>query len=156
HPTGLRIVTESIDSVRSLTVGVWIKTGSRHEDIKVAGITHFLEHMLFKGTEKRSAFDIVQGIESVGGYLNAFTSSEYTCYYIRCLDSELQKSLDVLFDMVQHSKLPLEEIEKEKKVVIEEMKMYRDNPDDYIFEEFTGQIFNQHPLGRPIIGYEST
>ncbi len=156
HPTGLRIITETIDSVRSLTVGVWIKTGSRHEDVKVAGITHFLEHMLFKGTEKRSAFDIVQSIESVGGYLNAFTSSEYTCYYVRCLDSELQKSLDVLFDMVQHSKLPLEEIEKEKKVVIEEMKMYRDNPDDYIFEEFTGQIFNQHPLGRPIIGYEST
>ena len=90
HPTGLRIITETIDSVRSLTVGVWIKTGSRHEDVKVAGITHFLEHMLFKGTEKRSAFDIVQSIESVGGYLNAFTSSEYTCYYVRCLDSELQ------------------------------------------------------------------
>lgn len=156
HSSGLRVVTETIDSVRSLTVGVWIKTGSRNESTKVAGITHFLEHMLFKGTEKRTAFDIVQGIESVGGYLNAFTSSEYTCYYIRCLDTELSKALDVLFDMVQNSTLPDEEITKEKKVVIEEMKMYRDNPDDYIFEEFTSQIFSQHPLGRPIIGYEET
>lgn len=156
HSSGLRVVTETIDSVRSLTVGIWIKTGSRNESVKVAGITHFLEHMLFKGTEKRTAFDIVQGIESVGGYLNAFTSSEYTCYYIRCLDTELDKALDILFDMVQNSTLPEEEITKEKKVVIEEMKMYRDNPDDYIFEEFTSQIFSQHPLGRPIIGYEET
>jgi predicted Zn-dependent peptidase len=156
HSSGLRVVTETIDSVRSLTVGIWIKTGSRNESVKVAGITHFLEHMLFKGTDRRTAFDIVQGIESVGGYLNAFTSSEYTCYYIRCLDTELDKAIDVLFDMVQNSTLPDEEITKEKKVVIEEMKMYRDNPDDYIFEEFTAQIFNQHPLGRPIIGYEET
>jgi predicted Zn-dependent peptidase len=156
HSSGLRIITESIDTVRSVSVGIWVKTGSRHEQANVAGITHFLEHMLFKGTEKRTAYDIVQGVESVGGYLNAFTSSEYTCYYVRCLDSELHKSLDVLFDMIQHSTLPTDEIEKEKKVVLEEMKMYRDNPDDYIFEEFTGQIFNQHPLGRPIIGYEST
>lgn len=156
HTSGLRIITETIDSVRSLSVGIWVKTGSRHEKSTVAGITHFLEHMLFKGTDTRSAFEIVHGVESVGGYLNAFTSSEYTCYYVRCLDSELRKSLDILIDMVQHSALPPDEIEKEKKVVIEEMKMYRDNPDDYIFEEFTGQIFNQHPLGRPIIGYEST
>lgn len=156
HSSGLRIITESIDSVRSLSVGIWVKTGSRHEKTTVAGITHFLEHMLFKGTNSRSAFEIVHGVESVGGYLNAFTSSEYTCYYVRCLDSELRKSLDILIDMVQHAALPPDEIEKEKKVVIEEMKMYRDNPDDYIFEEFTGQIFNQHPLGRPIIGYEST
>lgn len=156
HPSGLRIITESIDSVRSVSVGIWVKTGSRHESSTVAGITHFLEHMLFKGTESRSAFEIVQGVESVGGYLNAFTSTEYTCYYVRCLDSEMRKSLEILIDMVQHAALPPEEIEKEKKVVIEEMKMYRDNPDDYIFEEFTGQLFNQHPLGRPIIGYEST
>lgn len=156
HDSGLRIVTESINSVRSLTVGIWVKTGSRDESASIAGVTHFLEHMMFKGTQRRSAYQIVQEIESVGGYINAFTSSEYTCYYIRCLDSELKRSLDILFDMLQNAALPLEEIEKEKKVVIEEMKMYRDNPDDYIFEEFTGQIFNQHPLGRPIIGYEST
>jgi predicted Zn-dependent peptidase len=83
HTSGLRIITESIDTVRSISVGIWVKTGSRHEHANVAGITHFLEHMLFKGTEKRTAYDIVQGVESVGGYLNAFTSSEYTCYYVR-------------------------------------------------------------------------
>lgn len=156
HPSGIRIVTEFNDSVRSVSVGIWVKTGSRNERSQVAGITHFLEHMLFKGTENRSAFDIVQNVESVGGYLNAFTSSEYTCYYVRCLDSEFSTALDVLSDMVQHPLFPAEEVEKEKKVVIEEMKMYRDNPDDFVFENFTGQMFSQHPLGRPIIGYEET
>ena len=156
HASGIRIVTESIDTVRSLTVGIWVKTGSRNERANQAGVTHFLEHMLFKGTEKRSAFELVQQVESAGGYLNAFTSSEYTCYYARCLDTELERCLDVLSDMVQHSAFPSDEIEKEKKVVLEEMKMYRDNPDDYVFEVFTGQIFDQHPLGRPIIGFEET
>lgn len=155
-PNGLRIVTESIRTVRSLSVGIWIKTGSRHEKESEAGITHFLEHMLFKGTEKRSAYDIALSMEAVGGYLNAFTSPELTCYYARCLDSELDTALDVLADMVLNSKFPEEEIEKEKKVVIEEMKMYRDNPEDFIFEEFHKQLFMPHPLGRPIIGYEST
>jgi predicted Zn-dependent peptidase len=155
-PGGLRIITESIDSVRSLSVGVWVKTGSRDETDRQAGITHFLEHMLFKGTQKRSAFEIAQTMEAVGGYLNAFTSSEYTCYYTRCLDTELENALDVLSDMVLHSTFPEKEIEKEKKVVIEEMKMYRDSPDDYVFEQFNGLIFEGHPLGRPIIGYEHT
>ncbi len=155
-PNGLRIVTESIRTVRSLSVGIWVKTGSRHEKEEEAGITHFLEHMLFKGTERRSAYDIAQSMESVGGYLNAFTSPELTCYYARCLDTELDTALDVLTDMVIHSLFPEVEIEKEKKVVIEEMKMYRDNPEDFIFEEFHKQLFQPHPLGRPIIGYEST
>lgn len=155
-PSGLRILTETIDSVRSIAVGIWVKTGSRHERDEMAGITHFLEHMLFKGTEHRNAFDISSSIEAAGGYLNAFTSSEYTCYYARCLDTELETALDVLSDMVLHSQFPEEEIEKEKKVVIEEMKMYRDSPEDYIFEEFSSQVFENHPLGRPIIGFEST
>ena len=155
-PSGLRIVTESIRTVRSLSVGIWVKTGSRHEKEPEAGITHFLEHMLFKGTENRSAYDIALSMEAVGGYLNAFTSPELTCYYARCLDSELDTALDVLTDMVLHSRFPEEEIEKEKKVVIEEMKMYRDNPEDFIFEEFHKQLFLPHPLGRPIIGFEST
>ncbi len=154
--SGLRVITEHIDSVRSLSVGIWVKTGSRHETDRQAGITHFLEHMLFKGTQKRSAYDIAFSMESVGGYLNAFTSSEYTCYYTRCLDTELERALDVLSDMVLSASLPEKEIEKEKKVVVEEMKMYRDSPDDYVFEEFTGMIFAKHPLGRPIIGYENT
>ncbi|MBO6792269.1 MAG: insulinase family protein [Balneolaceae bacterium] len=155
-PNGLRIVTERIESVKSISVGIWVKTGSRNETAKQAGITHFLEHMLFKGTDKRTAFDIAQSMESVGGYLNAFTSSEYTCYYARCVDDQLGRALDVLSDMVLNPIFPEEEIEKEKKVVVEEMKMYRDSPDDYLFEEFTTKLFEGHPLGRPVIGFEDT
>lgn len=155
-PNGLRIVTERIESVKSISVGIWVKTGSRHETEKQSGITHFLEHMLFKGTEKRTAYDIALSMESVGGYLNAFTSSEYTCYYARCVNTQLDRALDVLSDMVLHPAFPEEEVEKEKKVVIEEMKMYRDSPDDYLFEEFNGKMFEGHELGRPVIGFEET
>lgn len=153
---GLKIITEQVESMKSVAVGIWIKTGSRDEPDERAGITHFLEHMLFKGTEKRSAFDIALSMESVGGYMNAFTSNEYTCYYTRSLDSELNRALDVLTDMVKNSQFPEAEIEKEKKVVIEEMKMYRDSPEDYLFEKFSGKVFSDHPLGRPIIGFEET
>lgn len=155
-PNGLQIVSEKIDSVKSVTVGIWVKTGSRNETDEQAGITHFLEHMLFKGTENRSSYDIALSMESVGGYLNAFTSTEYTCYYARCLDTKLPVALDVLTDMVKNSTFPEEEMEKEKKVVLEEMKMYRDSPEDSLFEEFSRQSFNQHPIGRPVIGYENT
>jgi len=155
-PSGLRVVTEKVPTVKSVTVGIWVKTGSRNETEQQAGITHFLEHMLFKGTENRSSLDISMSMESVGGYLNAFTSSEYTCYYARCLDSELDKALDVLSDMVLHPSFPEKEITKEKKVVIEEMKMYRDSPSDYLFEKFSAQMFEEHPLGRPILGFEET
>lgn len=153
---GLKIATEQIESVKSVSVGIWVKTGSRNETDKQAGITHFLEHMLFKGTESRSSYDIAMSMESVGGYLNAFTSSEYTCYYSRCINTQLSKALDVLSDMVLNPSFLQEEIEKEKKVVIEEMKMYRDSPDDYLFEEFSNKLFEGHPLGRPIIGFEET
>jgi predicted Zn-dependent peptidase len=151
---GLRIVTEHIESVKSVSVGIWVKTGGRNETEKQAGITHFLEHMLFKGTDSRSSYDIALSMEAVGGYLNAFTSSEYTCYYARCLNTQLDRALDVLSDMVLHPSFPEEEVEKEKKVVIEEMKMYRDSPDDYLFEEFNSKIFEGHELGRPVLGYE--
>ena len=152
----LSLATESIDHMKSVAIGVWIKTGSRDESDAQAGITHFLEHMLFKGTATRSAKEIAQHIESKGGYLNAFTSSEYTCYVVRCVDTELESSLDVLSDMILHSTFPEEELEKEKKVVLEEMKMYKDSPDDVIFEEFSSMMFPDHPLGRPIIGFEPT
>ena len=155
-PNGLTIVTEHIPSVKSVTAGIWVKSGARHETKQQAGVTHFLEHMLFKGTKNRTAFEIAQSMESVGGYLNAFTSTEYTCYYARCLDTELHTALDVLSDMVMNPVFPKDEIEKEKKVVIEEMKMYRDSPDDYLFEEFTSHLFKDHPLGRPILGYEES
>ncbi|MAO64925.1 MAG: peptidase M16 [Balneola sp.] len=153
---GLRIVTEHIDSVKSVSVGIWVKTGGRNETEKQAGITHFLEHMLFKGTDSRTSYDVALSMESVGGYLNAFTSSEYTCYYARCVNTQLDRALDVLSDMVLHPSFPEEEIEKEKKVVIEEMKMYRDSPDDYLFEEFNSKIFEGHELGRPVLGYEES
>lgn len=155
-PNGLRIVTEKIDSVKSISVGVWVKTGSRNETDKQAGVTHFLEHMLFKGTDRRTAYDIALSMESVGGYLNAFTSSEYTCYFARCVNTQMERALDVLSDMVLHPSFPEEEVEKEKKVVIEEMKMYRDSPDDYLFEEFSNRMFKGHELGRPILGFENT
>jgi len=155
-PNGLQVVTEHIDSVKSVTVGIWVKTGSRNETEEQAGITHFLEHMLFKGTENRSSYDIALSMEAVGGYLNAFTSTEYTCYYARCLDTKLPVALDVLSDMVRNSTFPEEEMEKEKKVVIEEMKMYRDSPEDTLFEEFSKQTFHKHPIGRPVIGFENT
>lgn len=155
-PNGLKIVTEHIDSIKSISAGIWVKTGSRNESDEQAGITHFLEHMLFKGTENRSSFEIAQSMESVGGYLNAFTSTEYTCYYARCLDSKLEDALDVLSDMVRHSTFPEEEMQKEKNVVLEEMKMYKDSPDDFILEEFNNQIFPDHPIGRPVLGFEDT
>src|SRR6056297_1190469 len=155
-PNGMQIVSEKIESVKSVTVGIWAKTGSRNESEKQAGITHFLEHMLFKGTKNRSSYDIALSMESVGGYLNAFTSTEYTCYYSRCLDTKLETALDVLTDMVRNSRFPEEEMLKEKKVVLEELKMYKDSPDDVIFEEFGSQIFKNHPIGRPIIGFENT
>lgn len=153
---GLKIVTEHVDSVKSVAVGIWAKTGSRNETHRMAGVTHFLEHMLFKGTESRSSLDIAMSMESVGGYLNAFTSSEYTCYYSRCLNTQLERALDVLSDMVLHPSFPEDEIEKEKKVVIEEMKMYRDSPDDYLFEQFSGHVFKGHPLGNSTLGFEDT
>lgn len=153
---GLTVITEKIDSVQSISAGIWVKTGSRNESKEQAGVTHFLEHMLFKGTENRSSYDIALSMESVGGYLNAFTSSEYTCYFSRCLSDKLPKALDVLSDMVLHPTFPEEEMEKEKKVVIEEMKMYRDQPRKYLFEQFSGDIFEGDSLGRPVIGFEET
>jgi predicted Zn-dependent peptidase len=155
-PNGLKIVTEHIESIKSVSAGIWVKTGSRNESEDLAGVTHFLEHMLFKGTENRTAFDIAQSMESVGGYLNAFTSTEYTCYFARCLDTQLSKALDVLSDMVRNSVFPDDELEKEKKVVLEEMKMYKDSPDDFVFELFSSRVFDNHPIGRPIIGFEET
>ncbi|NGP88908.1 M16 family metallopeptidase [Fodinibius halophilus] len=154
--SGLTIITEEVESVKSVSVGIWAETGSRNETEKQAGVTHFLEHMLFKGTESRSSLDIAMSMESVGGYLNAFTSSEYTCYFSRCLNSQLERALDVLSDMVLHPSFPEEEIEKEKNVVIEEMKMYRDSPKDYLFEKFSANIFSGHPLGMSTLGVEET
>lgn len=155
-PCGLRIVTETIPSVRSVAVGLWVDVGSRDEAEEEAGITHFIEHMVFKGTERRRTHQIAQRIEYVGGYLNAFTTKEHTCYYVRVLDEYLDRALDTLVDLAFRPRFPEREIEKEKEVILEEMKMYEDTPDEYIFDLFEELVYAGHPLGRPIVGREET
>ncbi|HLX12914.1 MAG TPA: pitrilysin family protein [Bacteroidota bacterium] len=151
-PNGIRIVTEDIPSVRSISIGVWIDVGSRDEKLETNGITHFIEHMVFKGTQRYSIQKIAQSLESVGGYLNAFTAKEHTCFYARLLDQHLEKSIDVISDLVQHPLFPEKELEKEKQVVIEEIKNLEDEPDDLIHEYFERSLFPRHSLGYPILG----
>jgi predicted Zn-dependent peptidase len=149
---GLRLVTETMPHVRSVTIGVWLTRGSRHESNDRAGIAHFVEHMLFKGTDTRSAEDIAQAIDSIGGQLDAFTAKEYAAYYIKVLDEHLPLAVDLLSDIVLHPAFPAEEIEREKKVILEEFKMVEDTPDDLVHEVFTEHFWAGHPLGRPILG----
>ncbi|MGB4504985.1 MAG: pitrilysin family protein [Syntrophaceticus sp.] len=149
---GVTIVSEEVPGVHSVAVGFWVKTGSRHEEPEEAGISHLIEHLLFKGTAKRNAKQIAEAIEEVGGQLNAFTSKEYTCYYVRVLAEYLPLAVDVLSDMVFNSLFREEDIAREKKVVAEEISMYEDTPDDIIHDYFSQTIWDGHPLGRPIIG----
>lgn len=149
---GIRVITEEIPSVKSASVGIWINTGSRNETDATSGISHFIEHMMFKGTKKRNFLQIAQSLESVGGYMNAFTSKEHTCYYARVLDEYVENAVDVLSDIVQHSIFPVKEMEKEKTVVLEEIKRSEDDPDDLVHEYFEKHLFGNHPFARPIIG----
>jgi predicted Zn-dependent peptidase len=151
-PNGLRLVTEQMPHVRSVSIGVWLTRGSRHEPADHAGIAHFVEHMLFKGTATRSAEDIAQQIDSIGGQLDAFTSKEYAGYYIKVLDEHLPVALDVLADLVTRPAFAPGEIAREQKVVLEEIKMVEDTPDDLVHEIFAERFWNGHPLGRPILG----
>lgn len=151
-PNGVRIVTELIPHVRSLSLGFWIETGSRDELPAKNGISHFIEHMVFKGTKKRSIREIAQSIESVGGYLNAFTSKEHTCFYSRVLDEHLELATDVLSDLTLSPTFPEKELLKEKNVVLEELKQSEDDPDDIIHDYFEKAIFKTNPLGMPVIG----
>jgi len=153
---GIRLLTESMPHVRSVSIGVWLTRGSRHEPEAQGGMAHFVEHMLFKGTETRSAEDIAQEIDSIGGQLDAFTSKEYAGYYIKVLDEHLPRALDVLSDVVQHPAFDADDIEREKKVVLEEIKMVEDTPDDLVHELFTQGFWPGHPLGRPILGTRET
>ncbi len=151
-PNGVRVVTEVIPHVRSLSLGFWIETGSRNELPAKNGISHFIEHMVFKGTKKRSIREIAQSIESVGGYLNAFTSKEHTCFYSRVLDEHLELATDVLSDLTLSPTFPEKELLKEKNVVLEELKQAEDDPDDIIHDYFEKAIFKTNPLGMPVIG----
>jgi predicted Zn-dependent peptidase len=149
---GLRLVTEAMPQVRSVSIGVWLTRGSRHEPAAHAGIAHFVEHMLFKGTDQRTAEDIAQQVDSIGGQLDAFTSKEYAGYYVKVLDEHLPVAMDVLTDLVSHPVFAPDDIEREKKVVLEEIKMVEDTPDDLVHEIFAESYWNGHPLGRPILG----
>lgn len=151
---GLRIVLESVPTVRSITIGIWVKTGSRNESDNLNGISHFLEHMFFKGTKTRSAQDIAESFDSIGGQVNAFTSKEYTCYYARVLDTYKEYALEVLADMFFESTFPEEEITRERKVIMEEIKMYEDTPDNHVHNLLSQAAYGEHPLGRSILGTE--
>jgi len=153
---GVRIVLENIPTVRSVAIGVWIGTGSRDENPVNNGISHFLEHMFFKGTTTRSAKEIAESFDSIGGQVNAFTSKEYTCYYAKVLDTHSQFALDVLADMFFNSTFVEEELNKERNVVLEEIKMYEDTPDDIVHDLLSRAVFGDHPLGYPILGTEET
>jgi predicted Zn-dependent peptidase len=151
-PNGVRLITEQMDHVRSVSVGVWLTRGSRHEPREHGGIAHFVEHMLFKGTSTRSAEDIAQQVDSLGGHLDAFTSKEYAGYYIKVLDEHLPTALDVLSDLVLDPAFDADDVEREKKVILEEIKMVEDTPDDLVHELFTQSFWPRHPLGQPILG----
>ncbi len=153
---GVRVVTETIPSVRSIAVGAWVDAGSRDETEAEAGLTHFIEHLVFKGTRARQGHHINQRMESVGGYLNAFTTKENTCFYARALDEHLARALDTTLDLVTQPTLPEREIEKEKDVVVEEIKMYEDAPEDHVYDHYEAAMYPAHPLGRPIIGTPET
>lgn len=153
-PSGIRVITEEIPHVRSVSIGAWIDVGSRDEDEQTNGISHFLEHMVFKGTKRYKIQGIARSLESVGGYLNAFTTKEHTCYYARILDEHLTKAVDVLSELVQHPAFPSHELEKEKQVVIEEIKNIEDDPDDLVHDYFDRVLYRNHPLSYPIIGTE--
>ncbi|MHB1407867.1 MAG: M16 family metallopeptidase, partial [Desulfitobacteriaceae bacterium] len=155
-PNGVRLITEEIDHIRSVAIGLWVGAGSRDEREGFEGISHFIEHMFFKGTQKRTARELAESLEAVGGQLNAFTTKEYTCYYAKVLDEDFDLALDVLSDMFFSSLFADKEIEKEKKVVIEEIKMYEDSPDELIHDLFSEYVWNDHPLGKPILGTEES
>jgi predicted Zn-dependent peptidase len=153
---GLRLITETMPHVRSVTIGVWLMRGSRHESDDLSGIAHFVEHMLFKGTDTRTAEDIAQAIDSIGGQLDAFTAKEYASYYIKVLDEHLPLAVELLSDIVLRPAFARDEIEREKKVILEEIKMVEDTPDDLVHELFTQHFWEGHPLGRPILGSKET
>jgi predicted Zn-dependent peptidase len=153
---GLIIVTETIPHIHSVSIGVWIRSGSRNETKNNNGIAHFLEHLMFKGTKKRSAREIARGLESVGGYLNAFTSKEQTCYYAEVLDSQLPRAIDILSDMLGNSLFSVKEIEKEREVILDEIDSVEDTPDDLVQDIFVEKLFPDNSLGYPILGTKDT
>jgi predicted Zn-dependent peptidase len=155
-PNGLVVITEPMEHVHSVSVGIWLRTGSRREPAELNGISHFIEHMLFKGTHRRTAEDIAREVDSVGGMLDAFTSKEMVCFNTRVLDEHLPKAFDVLADMVLDPKFDPADIEREQSVILEEIRMTQDNPEDLVHELFTQNFWSSHALGKPILGTPET
>ena len=155
-PNGVRVITEAMPHVRSVSVGIWIGTGSRRENQEQNGISHFIEHMLFKGTTHRSAEDIARSVDSIGGNLDAFTAKELVCFNTKVLDQHLSLAWDVLADLVLNPLFRQEDIEKEKGVILEEIKMEADSPDYLVHEIFSSNFWKDHPLGKPILGTRET
>jgi predicted Zn-dependent peptidase len=152
HSSGLRIVTEEVPSVRSAAVGIWVNVGSRDEAPATAGASHFLEHLLFKGTTSRTALEISSSIESVGGEMNAFTSKEYTCFYARVIDTDLPMAIEVVSDLITSSIVTALDVDAERKVVLEEIAMRDDDPSDLVHDLFSDTYYGDTPIGRPILG----
>ena len=155
-PNGLVVLTEPMEHVRSISAGIWLRSGSRREPAEVNGLSHFIEHMVFKGTRRRTAEDIAREVDSIGGMLDAFTSKEMVCFNTRVLDEHLHKAFDVLSDMLLEPKFAPEDIDRERSVVLEEIRMTQDNPEDLVHELFTQNFWNPHALARPILGTPET
>jgi predicted Zn-dependent peptidase len=155
-PNGLTVITEEMQHIRSVSIGIWVKTGSRDEDSEFNGISHFIEHMVFKGTEHRSAEDIARQVDSIGGNLDAFTAKECICFNVKLLDEHLPIAMDVLSDLVLHPVFDVKDITRERGVILEEIKMDEDSPDYLVHEIFTQSFWKDHPLGKPILGTRET
>ena len=155
-PNGVRLISEKLDTVRTVSVGIWVGNGSRYEPAALGGISHFIEHMIFKGTEKRSAQHIAIAIDALGGQANAFTDKECTCYYMKVLDKRLKNGISILADMFMHSRFAQEDIDLERGVVLEEIDMYEDSPEDVAIDKLFEQCYDGSALGRPILGTAET
>jgi len=153
---GVRVLHEKLEHVRSCALGVWVENGSCHEPDELAGISHYIEHMMFKGTESRTAADLAKAFDAIGGQVNAFTTKEHTCYYARTLDTHVQKAAELLCDMVLHSAFRPEDVDLERGVILEEIGMYEDTPEDLVSEILSAAVYPSQPLGRPILGTQGT
>jgi predicted Zn-dependent peptidase len=156
YDSGLRVVTEVMPEARSVALGFWVAAGSRDEAPRIAGSSHFLEHLLFKGTSSRSARDIAEAFDAIGGDLNAFSAKEYTCYYARILEPDLPMAIEFLSDMLRNSLIAKADLDAERQVILEEINMHEDAPDDLIHDVFTEALWPGHPLGRPVLGTSET
>src|SRR6478609_5583231 len=155
-PNGLVVISEEMQHIRSVSIGIWIKSGSRDEDPEWNGISHFIEHMVFKGTKHRSAEDIARQVDSIGGNMDAFTAKETVCFNVKVLDDHLPIAMDILSDLVLNPVFAAKDIVRERGVILEEIKMDEDSPDYLVHEIFTQNFWKDHPLGKPILGTKDT